>query len=159
MKIFRSSALAVLVTGLTASGLGTVSGLTSAQPAQAPAAVQQTPLTEQLDALLADPRFTGSQVGLVVRDASTGEELYDRNGGSRLLPASNIKLFTSAAAMDLLGPDFRFHTDDARRRTGTRRQAARRPVPEGVRRPDRAGVRLPGACQAGGRGGHPPGGR
>lgn len=115
MKIFRSSTLAVLVTGLTASGLTasglTVSGLTSAQPAQAPAAVQQTPLTEQLDALLADPRFTGSQVGLVVREASTGEEVYDRNGGSRLLPASNIKLFTSAAAMDLLGPEFRFHTD------------------------------------------------
>ncbi len=106
MKIFRSSALAVLVTGLTVSGL-TVADL----PGQAPAAVQPDALTEQLDALLADARFTGSQVGLVVRDARTGEELYDRNGGSRLLPASNMKLFTSTAAMDVLGPDFRFHTD------------------------------------------------
>ena len=37
--------------------------------------VQATGLQQQLDTLLTDPRFTGSQVGLVVRDATTGETL------------------------------------------------------------------------------------
>jgi D-alanyl-D-alanine carboxypeptidase/D-alanyl-D-alanine-endopeptidase (penicillin-binding protein 4) len=84
------------------------------QSAGAPAAVQQvqaTGLQQQLDTLLSDPRFQGSQVGLVVRDATTGETLYDRNGTTRLLPASNTKLFSSTAAMHTLGTGFRFHTD------------------------------------------------
>ncbi len=47
----------------------------------------------------------------MVRDATTGETLYDRNGAQRMLPASNTKLFTSTAAMHVLGPSYRFHTD------------------------------------------------
>nr|WP_238351373.1 D-alanyl-D-alanine carboxypeptidase/D-alanyl-D-alanine-endopeptidase [Kribbella shirazensis] len=81
------------------------------QSAQAPAAVQQTALQQKLDSLLNDSRYDGSQVALVVRDATTGETLYDRNGGQRMLPASNTKLFSSTAAMHVLGPSYRFHTD------------------------------------------------
>jgi D-alanyl-D-alanine carboxypeptidase/D-alanyl-D-alanine-endopeptidase (penicillin-binding protein 4) len=96
-----------------AAAVAATAGLVG-QSAGAPAAVQQvqaTGLQQQLDTLLADSRFQGSQVGLVVRDATTGETLYDRNGGSRLVPASNTKLFTSTAAMHTLGAGFRFHTD------------------------------------------------
>jgi D-alanyl-D-alanine carboxypeptidase/D-alanyl-D-alanine-endopeptidase (penicillin-binding protein 4) len=105
----------VPVRGLVAvaAAVAATAGLVG-QSAGAPAAVQQvqaTGLQQQLDTLLADTRFQGSQVGLVVRDATTGETLYDRNGASRLVPASNTKLFTSTAAMHTLGTDFRFHTD------------------------------------------------
>ena len=112
MNIFRSSVAAALATAVTTTGL-TAAGLVAHDAAGQAVVVQaeQTALQQELDTLLADPRFTGSQVGLVVRDAVTGEELYDRDGGSRLLPASNLKLFSSTAAMDALGPDFRFHTD------------------------------------------------
>ncbi|TCO51731.1 D-alanyl-D-alanine carboxypeptidase/D-alanyl-D-alanine-endopeptidase (penicillin-binding protein 4) [Kribbella antiqua] len=81
------------------------------QSGTAPTAVQATPLQTQLDTLLNDSRYVGSQVALVVRDATTGETLYDRNGGQRMLPASNTKLFSSTAAMHVLGPSYRFHTD------------------------------------------------
>ncbi|HEY7044927.1 MAG TPA: D-alanyl-D-alanine carboxypeptidase/D-alanyl-D-alanine-endopeptidase [Nocardioidaceae bacterium] len=67
-------------------------------------------LASQIDALLTDPRYDGSQVGVVVRDADTGATLYDHNGDERLIPASNTKLFTSTAALDLLGSDYRFRT-------------------------------------------------
>ena len=70
----------------------------------------QASLAADLDRLLADPRLVGAQAGVVVRDATTGEHLYTRNSDSRLLPASNAKLLTSAAAMDVLGPDYRFAT-------------------------------------------------
>jgi D-alanyl-D-alanine carboxypeptidase/D-alanyl-D-alanine-endopeptidase (penicillin-binding protein 4) len=93
-----------------AAALAATAGLLS-QSAGAPAADQATELQQQLDTLLTDARFTGSQVGLVVRDATTGETLYDRNGSTRLLPASSTKLFSSAAAMHTLGAGFRFHTD------------------------------------------------
>ncbi|TDU86784.1 D-alanyl-D-alanine carboxypeptidase/D-alanyl-D-alanine-endopeptidase (penicillin-binding protein 4) [Kribbella voronezhensis] len=95
-----------------AAAVAATAGLvTQSVGAPAPAAVQATPLQQQLDTLLQDPRYDGSQVGLVVRDATTGETLYDHDGGSRLLPASNTKLFSSTAAMHTLGADYRFHTD------------------------------------------------
>lgn len=86
-------------------------GLVITQSAGPSSAEPGTPLRERLDTLLGDPAYDGSQVALLVRDAATGETLYDRNGGQRMLPASNTKLFTSTAAMEILGPDFRFHTD------------------------------------------------
>ncbi|MDX6247558.1 MAG: hypothetical protein QOF10_918 [Kribbellaceae bacterium] len=93
-----------------AAAMAATAGLVT-QSVGAPAAVQATPLQQRLDTLLNDSRYQGSQVGLVVRDATTGETLYDRNGTTRLLPASNTKLFTSTAAMHTLGSGFRFHTD------------------------------------------------
>jgi D-alanyl-D-alanine carboxypeptidase/D-alanyl-D-alanine-endopeptidase (penicillin-binding protein 4) len=89
---------------------GVVGGVVT-QSVGAPASVQATPLQQRLDSLLNDSRYNGSQVALVVRDATTGETLYDRNGGQRMLPASNTKLFSSTAAMHVLGPSYRFHTD------------------------------------------------
>ena len=81
------------------------------QSVAAPTAVQATALQQRLDGLLNDSRYDGSQVALVVRDATTGETMYDRNGAQRMLPASNTKLFSSTAAMHVLGPSYRFHTD------------------------------------------------
>jgi serine-type D-Ala-D-Ala carboxypeptidase/endopeptidase (penicillin-binding protein 4) len=114
VSIFRTPALtrglvALVTTAAAVTGLTGVAGGTAQQTV--PQSVQATELEQRLDSLLADARYRGSQVALVVRDAATGEVIYDRNGGNRLLPASNTKLFSSAAALDALGPDFRFHTD------------------------------------------------
>ncbi|GAB3769150.1 D-alanyl-D-alanine carboxypeptidase/D-alanyl-D-alanine-endopeptidase [Microlunatus parietis] len=68
-------------------------------------------LPERLNALLDDPVYDGSQVALVVRDATTGETLYNRDGDQRMVPGSNTKIFTSTAAMSVLGSSYRFHTD------------------------------------------------
>lgn len=85
------------------------------QPDVAPRAEQKTDgdtdLQIALDELLRDPAFDGSDVSLVVRDAETGESVYDHFGDSRMAPASNLKLFTAAAALEILGSDHRFATD------------------------------------------------
>jgi D-alanyl-D-alanine carboxypeptidase/D-alanyl-D-alanine-endopeptidase (penicillin-binding protein 4) len=70
-------------------------------------------LPQDLAALLANPALKGAEVALVVRDADTGTALFDSGGGQQLLPASNEKLLTSAAALDVLGPDYRFTTSAA----------------------------------------------
>ncbi|MEU4193748.1 D-alanyl-D-alanine carboxypeptidase/D-alanyl-D-alanine-endopeptidase [Kribbella sp. NPDC026611] len=98
------------VVAAVAAAAAAIGGVVT-QSAGAPAGVQATALQQRLDSLLNDSRYDGSQVALVVRDATTGETLYDRNGGTRMLPASNTKLFTSTAAMHVLGPSYRFHTD------------------------------------------------
>jgi D-alanyl-D-alanine carboxypeptidase/D-alanyl-D-alanine-endopeptidase (penicillin-binding protein 4) len=48
--------------------------------------------------------------GLLIADAESGETLYERNADKYFVPASNMKLFTTALAMAKLGPDYRFHT-------------------------------------------------
>ena len=63
-----------------------------------------------LDQLLADPALHGATVSLMVRDARSGNTLYQYNSRTRLIPASNLKLLTTAAAMDVLGPQYRFST-------------------------------------------------
>lgn len=63
-----------------------------------------------LDQLLADPALNGATVSLMVRDARSGNTLYQYNPRTRLIPASNLKLLTTAAAMGVLGPQYRFST-------------------------------------------------
>ena len=48
--------------------------------------------------------------GVVAVSALDGDVLFARNAEASLAPASNQKLFTSAAALHELGPDFRFPT-------------------------------------------------
>jgi D-alanyl-D-alanine carboxypeptidase/D-alanyl-D-alanine-endopeptidase (penicillin-binding protein 4) len=48
--------------------------------------------------------------GLLVVDAMTGETLYQKNADKYFVPASNMKLLTTALALDKLGPDYRFRT-------------------------------------------------
>src|SRR6267378_4226955 len=48
--------------------------------------------------------------GLLVVDAESGEALYEQNADKFFVPASNMKLFSTALALAKLGPDFRFRT-------------------------------------------------
>ena len=74
------------------------------------ACVPKFQATTTVDNLLADPLLNGAQVSLTVRDAVSGAVLYQRNGDSRLVPGSSLKLLGSAAAMQVLGADYRFTT-------------------------------------------------
>ncbi|GAB3494063.1 D-alanyl-D-alanine carboxypeptidase/D-alanyl-D-alanine endopeptidase [Nocardiopsis coralliicola] len=67
-------------------------------------------LRADIDALLDDPSLEGAVSGVVVRSLDNGDTLYDRDAATSLIPASNMKLLTSAAALEVLGPDHRFTT-------------------------------------------------
>ena len=62
------------------------------------------------DILLGGDVVSKGEWGLVVEDAETGELLFDQGSAKYFVPASNMKLFTTALALDKLGQDFRFHT-------------------------------------------------
>jgi len=53
----------------------------------------------------------GGKWGVLVVSLSHGDTLFDRNPDDQLLPASTMKLFTSAVALDRFGPDARFRTE------------------------------------------------
>src|SRR5271163_2499845 len=65
---------------------------------------------ERADALLAAPPANKGDWGLVIVDAQTGEPLFEKNPDGYFVPASNMKLFTTALALAKLGPDYKFHT-------------------------------------------------
>ena len=58
----------------------------------------------------ADSQMKHAMVSLYVEDAATGAMIFDRNSQTGLAPASCQKLFTSVAALDILGPDYRYTT-------------------------------------------------
>jgi serine-type D-Ala-D-Ala carboxypeptidase/endopeptidase (penicillin-binding protein 4) len=70
-----------------------------------------TDLEHRIDELTGTsaPAGTGF-AGIHVVDLATGRTLYRRNEDRLFLPASNLKLFTTALALDRLGPDYRFVT-------------------------------------------------
>ena len=80
-----------------------------ATPAPRPAATSPG-LASIADALFASVEREGTGVGVLVVDAATGETLYARREHARSLPASTMKVVSTAAALSGLGADFRFHT-------------------------------------------------
>src|SRR6267142_1263130 len=62
------------------------------------------------ETLLGTAPASKGEWGLLVTDAESGEILYEQNADKYFVPASNMKLFSTALALAKLGPDFRFHT-------------------------------------------------
>ena len=103
----------------------------AAPPAPAPAAIPATPgaataatapppvirpatavdqLRSELDRLFNSPSFDRMLWGVQVQSLTTGEILYRLNPTKLVMPASNMKIVTLAAAAERLGWDYTFET-------------------------------------------------
>src|SRR5258708_1780402 len=67
-------------------------------------------LTAYVDTILADPALGHGFWGVLVKSLKTDETLYSVNARRLMLPASNMKIVTLAAAADRLGWDFTYET-------------------------------------------------
>lgn len=93
-----------------------------AAPAEAQPTSTRFGLADQIDEVLDNDVFSDAYWGALVVNLETGQTLYERNAERRFIPASNMKLFTTASILDALGPDFRYTTRlyaDGARRGGT----------------------------------------
>ena len=80
----------------------------------APPRIGKTRTLEELRArireVLQEPELAPAMVGIKVTSLETGKVLFEENASKLLRPASNMKLYTVAAALDRLSPDYRFVT-------------------------------------------------
>ncbi len=84
-------------------------------------------LTRSIEQEIQNPQWQQGQWGIVIRDLTSGEVLYNHQGEKLFLVASNVKLTTVAAALDYWGANHTFVTTLS------------------ARSPDRATVRLQGS--------------
>ncbi|SIT87171.1 D-alanyl-D-alanine carboxypeptidase/D-alanyl-D-alanine endopeptidase [Edaphobacillus lindanitolerans] len=98
-------------TALALSALMLVPAGAAESPQIAMATEDHAALGNTLNKILNDPRLAGATFGVNVSKADTGETVYAHTDDLLLHPASNMKILTGIAALDVLGPDYRFSTD------------------------------------------------
>lgn len=67
-------------------------------------------LQAELLYLISDPNLANAQVGMLIEGLDDGKTLFRHNEHKLFIPASNMKLYTSAAALSILKPEFQFRT-------------------------------------------------
>lgn len=81
---------------------------------QEPPAKEKT-WAERLAEVTRRPEYQFARWGILVVDSESGTVLYEENPDQLFVPASTTKLFSVAAALEELGPDFIFQTAVRRR--------------------------------------------
>jgi serine-type D-Ala-D-Ala carboxypeptidase/endopeptidase (penicillin-binding protein 4) len=81
-----------------------------AEPAAEHGSASVSSLRADLDEMIRRPGWRGDRWSVLVVSLDRGDTLYAHGAYDRLAPASNMKLFTTAAALYYLGPDYRWNT-------------------------------------------------
>src|SRR2546423_3587805 len=98
--------LRVLIGIVAASALtGCVSVMRSVRPGSSRAELHHI-----IDSLTNQAEFRNGNWGVLIVNPRTGDTLYSKNAGKLFMPASNMKIITSAVALALLGPDYTYKT-------------------------------------------------
>jgi D-alanyl-D-alanine carboxypeptidase/D-alanyl-D-alanine-endopeptidase (penicillin-binding protein 4) len=68
------------------------------------------PLARRVGSILDAPQFRAVRWGVFAVALDSGEVLFSRDAEHRFVPASNLKLYTTALALARLGPQYRWRT-------------------------------------------------
>jgi D-alanyl-D-alanine carboxypeptidase/D-alanyl-D-alanine-endopeptidase (penicillin-binding protein 4) len=67
-------------------------------------------LARRIDRLISESAFASARWGISVISMSDGTTLYQKDADKLFTPASNMKVYTTGVALDLLGADYRWRT-------------------------------------------------
>lgn len=62
------------------------------------------------ESIFGNEKYAHSSISICVKDIQKGKTIESMNSGVSIVPASVMKLVTTATALELLGPDYRFRT-------------------------------------------------
>lgn len=74
------------------------------------ASLKHPNLNKEVEKIIAQPDLSKGFWGIEIRSLDSGKVLCSINADKMFTPASNTKLFTTAAALALIGPDYKFRT-------------------------------------------------
>lgn len=75
------------------------------------ASAEMSPLAKRIDGMISKMQWGEGEVAALVSDADSAAVLYERQSGKEMQPGALMQLFTAAAALDRLGPDYFFTTE------------------------------------------------
>ncbi|MFY9799900.1 MAG: D-alanyl-D-alanine carboxypeptidase, partial [Methanoregula sp.] len=84
-----------------------IAGGCTSSPAPLP---ESTSFESSISTITSAPRYSHASWGIIIVDPATGKTLYGSNADQMYVPGSTTKLFSSAAVLEALGPDYRFRT-------------------------------------------------
>ena len=96
------------VSGFLALFLMLVPGVLHAQPLDDSPSARN--FRTKIDSLFSHRCSRGARAGVKIVSLTTKKTLFEKNASQLFLPASNMKMLTTAAALRKLGPDFHFPT-------------------------------------------------
>ncbi|MEO7971841.1 MAG: D-alanyl-D-alanine carboxypeptidase/D-alanyl-D-alanine-endopeptidase [bacterium] len=67
-------------------------------------------LSQRIDKAIDDSEFAYARWGICVISLANGAVIYQRDANKLFTPASNMKIYTTGVALDLLGADYRWRT-------------------------------------------------
>ncbi len=70
----------------------------------------QADLTKRIDSIINQSSQKKVEFSVHIIQSSTGTTVYSHNAAKPLVPASNMKIITTAAALEYLGPNFKYET-------------------------------------------------
>jgi len=73
-------------------------------------AASHSPIARRIESVLSSPDLNRGFWGIEVVSLDSGKTLYSQNADKLFTPASNTKLFTTSAALALIGPGYTFRT-------------------------------------------------
>ncbi len=65
---------------------------------------------QQIEEIINNPVLDPAFISIQIEEYPTGEVIYSLNPKKLMVPASNMKIFTTISSLILLGPDYRFKT-------------------------------------------------
>lgn len=108
--LFWLFGMLLLTACATADAAGLAAATPTPRPTVPPVYTSKVQLAPDLLKVMGDAKYKNSSWALLVEDLETGEVLYELNPDQLMVPASTTKLFSTAAALDALGADYRFTT-------------------------------------------------
>ena len=109
LSVYRTESSAFGIPRATPTPTPTASPEIRASPT--PAQIQTLEsLQSKIRGRVLSPEAVRSRVGIKIVSLATGKVVFENDADKYYMPASNMKNFTVAAALDTLGPDFKFVT-------------------------------------------------
>ncbi len=110
MQLKLNIALSLMVS-IVFWACSTNSQISTSLPRQSFMRSAQQEVAYEIDTLLNKAPTDMGWWGVKIQYANSGEVIYERNTAKMFMPASNMKMYTTAAALCLLGPQYRYNTD------------------------------------------------